>query len=126
MCDDLSLAMHGGQQEQRKAVKAQRRAGLSGKALLDDFGDDVADLVDMADGLGRQSGCALLLTFEPSLLWWAVTLLGDETTGPAICIFAPLHSPPAHQRRMVVSGDHTIAIENMTFQPFLAAALTCC
>jgi len=51
-------------QEQRKAVKAQRRAGLSGKALLDDFGDDVADLVDMADGLGRQSGCAAFYSSE--------------------------------------------------------------
>ena len=39
-------------------MKAQRRAGLSGKALMDDFGDDVADLVDMADGLGQQSQCA--------------------------------------------------------------------
>lgn len=32
--------------EERKQMKAQRRAGLSGKALLDDFVDDVADLVD--------------------------------------------------------------------------------
>ena len=31
--------------EERKRMKAQRRAGLSGKALLDDFQDDIADLV---------------------------------------------------------------------------------
>ena len=37
-------------------MRAQRRAGFSGQALLDDFGDDVADLVDMANGGGRQSG----------------------------------------------------------------------
>jgi U3 small nucleolar RNA-associated protein 3 len=32
--------------DERKQMKAQRRAGLSGKALLDNFVDDVADLVD--------------------------------------------------------------------------------
>lgn len=31
--------------EERKKLKAQRRAGLSGKALLDDFADDVADIL---------------------------------------------------------------------------------
>jgi U3 small nucleolar RNA-associated protein 3 len=35
--------------EERKRMKAQRRAGLSGKALLDDFADDVADLVGDGD-----------------------------------------------------------------------------
>ncbi len=50
-------------------MKAQRRAGLSGKALLDDFGDDVADLVDMADGLGRQSGCVTIALPPPTLLF---------------------------------------------------------
>ena len=35
--------------EERKSLKAQRRAGLSGKALLDDFADDIADLVDGKD-----------------------------------------------------------------------------
>ena len=35
--------------EERKNLKAQRRAGLSGKALLDDFADDIADLVDGKD-----------------------------------------------------------------------------
>jgi hypothetical protein len=29
---------------------------MSGQALLDDFGDDVADLVDMANGNDRQPG----------------------------------------------------------------------
>lgn len=32
--------------EERKKLKAQRRAGLSGKALLDDFEDDIKDIVD--------------------------------------------------------------------------------
>jgi U3 small nucleolar RNA-associated protein 3 len=32
--------------DERKQMKAQRREGLSGKALLDNFVDDVADLVD--------------------------------------------------------------------------------
>ncbi|KAI8101739.1 hypothetical protein M9434_006806 [Picochlorum sp. BPE23] len=36
--------------DERKRLKAQRRAGLSGKALLDDFQDDIADLA--ADDLG--------------------------------------------------------------------------
>ena len=40
-------------------MRAQRRAGMSGQALLDDFGDDVADLVDMANGGDRQPGCVL-------------------------------------------------------------------
>eukprot|EP00887_Chlorella_sp_A99_P005929 scaffold29.g5929.t1 len=35
--------------EERKRLKAQRRAGLSGKALLDDFADDIADIVTAAD-----------------------------------------------------------------------------
>lgn len=34
--------------EERKNLKAQRRAGLSGKALLDDFADDIADIVATA------------------------------------------------------------------------------
>ena len=41
--------------DERKKLKAQRRAGLSGKALLDDFQDDLADLVGgagNADDLG--------------------------------------------------------------------------
>jgi hypothetical protein len=37
-------------QEQRKGLKAQRRAALSGKALHDDFADDVAELVAAAGG----------------------------------------------------------------------------
>jgi len=40
-------------QEQRKGLKAQRRAALSGKALQDDFADDVAELVAATEG-----GCA--------------------------------------------------------------------
>jgi U3 small nucleolar RNA-associated protein 3 len=36
--------------DERKQMKAQRRAGLSGKALLDNFVDDVADLVDGGGG----------------------------------------------------------------------------
>lgn len=36
--------------EDRKRLKAQRRAGLSGKALLDDFQDDIADIVAGAGG----------------------------------------------------------------------------
>lgn len=38
--------------DERKRLKAQRRAGLSGKALLDDFQDDIADLVHGNDDLG--------------------------------------------------------------------------
>lgn len=38
--------------DERKKLKAQRRAGLSGKALLDDFQDDLADLVNGGDDLG--------------------------------------------------------------------------
>lgn len=40
--------------QERKQLKAQRREGLSGKALLDDFADDVADLV----GLGGPGGAS--------------------------------------------------------------------
>ena len=36
--------------DERKKLKAQRRAGLSGKALLDDFQDDLADLVGSGSG----------------------------------------------------------------------------
>lgn len=43
--EDLMVRVPLSRQE-RKQMKAQRRAGLSGKALLDDFVDDVADLVD--------------------------------------------------------------------------------
>jgi len=35
--------------EERKRLQAQKRAGLSGKALLDDFADDVADIVAAAE-----------------------------------------------------------------------------
>lgn len=38
--------------DERKRLRAQKRAGLSGKALLDDFADDVADLVGGDGGLG--------------------------------------------------------------------------
>ncbi len=38
--------------DERKKLKAQRRAGLSGKALLDDFQDDLADLVNGGEDLG--------------------------------------------------------------------------
>lgn len=31
--------------EERKRAKAQQRAGLSGRAVLDDFADDVAGLI---------------------------------------------------------------------------------
>ena len=43
--EDLMVRVPLSRQE-RKQQRAQRRAGLSGKALLDDFADDVADLVD--------------------------------------------------------------------------------
>ena len=33
---------------ERKNLKAQRRAGLSGGVMLDDFADDVADLIQVA------------------------------------------------------------------------------
>ena len=42
--------------EERKRLKAQRRAGLSGKALLDDFGDDLADIVDSEKGVDKVFG----------------------------------------------------------------------
>ena len=42
--------------DERKKLKAQRRAGLSGKALLDDFQDDLADLVGSGTGPGPGSG----------------------------------------------------------------------
>ena len=32
---------------ERKNLKAQRRAGLSGGVMLDDFADDVADLIQV-------------------------------------------------------------------------------
>ena len=38
--------------DERKRLKAQRRAGLSGKALLDDFQDDLADIVNGNEELG--------------------------------------------------------------------------
>jgi len=38
--------------DERKKLKAQRRAGLSGKALLDDFQDDLAGLVNGGEDLG--------------------------------------------------------------------------
>ena len=38
--------------DDKKKLKAQQRAGLSGKALLDDFADDVADLVAGGAGIG--------------------------------------------------------------------------
>ncbi|CAK0782908.1 hypothetical protein CVIRNUC_006103 [Coccomyxa viridis] len=37
---------------ERKNLKAQRRAGLSGGAMLDDFADDVADLIQAGDDEG--------------------------------------------------------------------------
>lgn len=36
--------------EQRKKLKAERRGNLSGAAMMNDFADDVADLVGMDDG----------------------------------------------------------------------------
>ena len=33
---------------ERKNLKAQRRAGLSGGIMLDDFADDVADLIQVS------------------------------------------------------------------------------
>ena len=42
--------------DERKKLKAQRRAGLSGKALLDDFQDDLADLVGSGAGSGNDPG----------------------------------------------------------------------
>lgn len=38
--------------EERKRLKAHRREGLSGKALLDDFADEVADIVGADGGAG--------------------------------------------------------------------------
>lgn len=35
--------------EERKRLRAQKRAGLSGKALLDDFGDDLVDIIDKSN-----------------------------------------------------------------------------
>ncbi len=48
----------GRAQDQRKSLKAHRRAALSGKGLNDDFADDVADIIAAADGAGRSAGCA--------------------------------------------------------------------
>ena len=39
---------------ERKNLKAQRRAGLSGGAMLDDFADDVADLIQVISCDNRQ------------------------------------------------------------------------
>ena len=83
----LTLSSCRPEQEQRKAVKAQRRAGLSGKALLDDFGDDVADLVDMADGLGRQSGCVRCFASELAMPFRALA-------APRPC--TRISTPPAY------------------------------
>jgi hypothetical protein len=46
-------------QEQRKGLKAQRRAALSGKALHDDFADDVAELVAAAGGADGYEHCRI-------------------------------------------------------------------
>lgn len=36
-------------QEERKRLKTARRAGLAGGAILEDFGDEVADIVGASD-----------------------------------------------------------------------------
>ena len=53
--EDLMVRVPLGREE-RKQLKAQRRAGLSGKALLDDFADDVADLIGAGNGAGGGGG----------------------------------------------------------------------
>ena len=45
---------------ERKNLKAQRRAGLSGGVMLDDFADDVADLIQVITCDHRQH-----------MHWWA-------------------------------------------------------
>jgi hypothetical protein len=42
---------------QVKALKAQRRAGLTAASLVGDFADEVADLVDAA---GEEAGVTLM------------------------------------------------------------------
>ena len=51
---------------ERKNLKAQRRAGLSGGVMLDDFADDVADLIQVA------SPC--VHTWLQQGLYWVVWL----------------------------------------------------
>ncbi|KAG1660216.1 hypothetical protein FOA52_005085 [Chlamydomonas sp. UWO 241] len=41
--------------EEAKKMKAQKRAGMSGKVMLDDFADEVADIVGMSQAAGTGS-----------------------------------------------------------------------
>ncbi|KXZ45808.1 hypothetical protein GPECTOR_50g602 [Gonium pectorale] len=42
--------------DEAKKLRQQRRAGMSGAGLMDDFGDEVADLVDMTRGSAGAAG----------------------------------------------------------------------
>ena len=42
--------------EEAKKMKQQHREGMSGKAMLDDFADEVADIVGMSNGGGGTEG----------------------------------------------------------------------
>ena len=83
-------------QEQRKGLKAQRRAALSGKALHDDFADDVAELVAAAGGADGY-GPHLKTDHECSadshlmfMLWGTVTCsgFGPCTHSDCLAMFA--------------------------------------
>ncbi|KAL4853965.1 Neuroguidin [Chlorella vulgaris] len=54
--------------EERKRLKGHRREGLSGKGLLDDFADDVADIIgaggEGGDGRGGEGGSAIDAVFR--------------------------------------------------------------
>lgn len=61
--------------EERKRLKAQRREGLAGRALLDDFADDIADLVAGTGGWGGlcwggRRPCCDGVSEERSAVWW--------------------------------------------------------
>ena len=53
------------EQDQRKSLKAHKRAALSGMGLNDDFADDVADIIAAAEGATRSQGCAALYPRSP-------------------------------------------------------------
>ncbi|GIL48552.1 hypothetical protein Vafri_5040 [Volvox africanus] len=44
--------------DEAKRLRQQRRAGMSGAGMLEDFGDEVADLVDMTRGVAGTTGAA--------------------------------------------------------------------
>ena len=57
---------------ERKNLKAQRRAGLSGGVMLDDFADDVADLVQVGSSACPAYATCRFCEQYCGVVWWAV------------------------------------------------------